>query len=1015
MTIIEAIAAYLAPAIAKAILKQWMKESPTAEGAGSALIDIIKSKTTDFFAQARARRQFEAIGEKVAENLLEIINIEWASVPENGRVAAIQTAGETLNKTDIKAELLLEHNLDPKILADYFLASNPSATNLFSSAETELYKRIIHDSSQYIVDIASQLPQFNERTFAEVLKKENQILDVAHQVLAEVQRIRKSSDQIDLEVARFEGDYRLAVLRNLDYLQLFGADLSPASARHRLSVAYVTLSVRQGSNAEETDLSEVEQPPEGQSKNDPGSPVSVNEVLAETNRLIVLGEAGSGKTTLLQWVAVRSAQKDFKGGLVDWNETIPFFIRLRQCSETGLPAPEDFPKFVSTVIAGSMPHGWVHEQLRSGRAVVLIDGLDELGQAMRDEVRDWLRELMNSYERVRFVVSSRPYAIEEGWMEAEGFVNAELLPMELPDINNFIDQWHEAVLEQLQEEEARAKMKPLAENLKLTMLRESQKRKLATNPLLCAMLCALNRDRQEQLPSDRIELYEACIHMLVERRDIERKVDLRDYPALGYRQKLSLLQDMAYWLIKNNYSMVLLPKVEERLNQKLAVMDNLGDGVSGQSVLKLFIERSGILREPVKDNIDFTHRTFQEFLAAKALLNEGDFGLLVNHAHEEQWREVVILAAGLARTNEREELINGLLERGDSDASLRHQLYLLAVACLETSVELNRGIRQKLIQRLTELIPPKKMGEAKLLASAGDLAIAYLSKRGRYYSTQAAACIRTLSLIGGEEALAAIETYASDGRLAVENEIMRAWDSFDRAEYAKRILRNRTGLFLNRTSTLEGFQHLPQLTQLSIDNLWQVEDFSPLTYLVNLTYLSLTGSWRLADLGMIENLTQLETLGISTFNSLKDISAIGNLTNLSRLTMSTINNIEDLTPIAKLINLMQLNLFFMPAQDLNFISGLTNLKELLIVRCFSVKDISALATCNNLQLIIINNCPLIKDLRPLSSLNQIRTIQIIKDPNATLLVPEELQDKVSIIEDPRLKFYTSDNSEDIAF
>ena len=223
---------------------------------------------------------------------------------------------------------------------------------------------------------------------------------------------------------------------------------------------------------------------------------------------------------------MRSAQKDFIGNLVGWNETTPFFIRLRQCADTGLPAPEDFPKFVSTIVAGAMPRGWVHEQLKSGRAVVLIDGLDELGRSMRAKVRSWLRELTKTYEGVKYVISSRPYAIEEDWMQAEGFTSAELLPMELPDINSFIDQWHEAVREQLQDEEAKSKMTPLGNNLKDTVRDKAQIRKLSTNPLLCAMLCALNRDRQEQLPSDRIELYEACFRMLVDRRDVERGVDL---------------------------------------------------------------------------------------------------------------------------------------------------------------------------------------------------------------------------------------------------------------------------------------------------------------------------------------------------------------------------------------------------------------------------------------------------------------------------------------------------------
>ena len=45
------------------------------------------------------------------------------------------------------------------------------------------------------------------------------------------------------EAVHFELEYRRAVLCNLDTLQLFGTDVTISSRRHRLSVAYVMLSV----------------------------------------------------------------------------------------------------------------------------------------------------------------------------------------------------------------------------------------------------------------------------------------------------------------------------------------------------------------------------------------------------------------------------------------------------------------------------------------------------------------------------------------------------------------------------------------------------------------------------------------------------------------------------------------------------------------------------------------------------------------------------------------------------
>src|SRR5258707_4616707 len=155
----------------------------------------------------------------------------------------------------------------------------------------------------------------------------------------------------------------------------------------------------------------------------------------------------------------------------------------------------------------------------------------------------------------------RPHAVEEERMIHEGFSSAELQPMELPEIDAFIDNWHRAVREELHEEEEKTELQFLAKQLKEEVRHSRSKRNLATNPLLCAMLCALNRDRRQQLPSDRIELYEACISLLLERRDKERRVDLSEYPALNYRQKRLLLEDLAYWMIKNNLSETTLDQV----------------------------------------------------------------------------------------------------------------------------------------------------------------------------------------------------------------------------------------------------------------------------------------------------------------------------------------------------------------------------------------------------------------------------------------------------------------------
>jgi hypothetical protein len=659
MTPLEtAVTIELGAAIAKSILKLWLKDSALGQDIASSLIDLLKSRTSDVRAQRRGHRQLEIIGEKVGESLLPMFEIEGARLDEGGRIAVAREVARAFSTSKLSSKLLAERNLEPTKLAKYVIDAHPypQALLYFSAAEAALYQRIIEESCVCIVDIASQLPTFTEHTFSEILKREDQLITRTDQILQEIRRVREQLNP-KAEAGRFEIDYRLAVARNLDELQLVGADVSLANRRHRLSVAYITLSVEQKLFSPESrysPLTAAVNPLEDPQDELGRDIVSVDKALKSSRRLLIRGLAGSGKTTLLQWIAVRSATKSFEGYLSDWNDTISFFIRLRQCVQSGLPRPEAFPGLVAPAIADTMPKGWVHTILKSGRAILLIDGVDEVPTIQREDLYIWLKELVETYPQTRFIITSRPHAADESWMDHEEFSNAELQAMELSDIYSFIDHWHKAVREELQDDEERAELEPLAEHLKEDVRHNRSVRNLATNPLLCAMLCALNRDRRRQLPTDRIELYEACCYLLLERRDKERRIELTDYPALNYRQKRLLLEDLAYWMIKNEWSEVALQLVEERFTRKLKEMQGTPQDVSGSGLRRLFVERAGIIREPVVGQIDFAHRTFQEFLAAKASCDEMDTGILVKNGHNYQWREVIIVASGLATKQMRE-------------------------------------------------------------------------------------------------------------------------------------------------------------------------------------------------------------------------------------------------------------------------------------------------------------------------------------------------------------------------
>jgi len=121
MPLLETVTIEVGAAVAKSILKLWVKDSTLGEDISSSLIDLFKSRTSDALAQRRGQRQFETIGEKVGESLLPLFQSEGASLDEGDRTAVALAVAEAFNKSKLSSSLLAKYNLEPTELAKHVL------------------------------------------------------------------------------------------------------------------------------------------------------------------------------------------------------------------------------------------------------------------------------------------------------------------------------------------------------------------------------------------------------------------------------------------------------------------------------------------------------------------------------------------------------------------------------------------------------------------------------------------------------------------------------------------------------------------------------------------------------------------------------------------------------------------------------------------------------------------------------------------------------------------------------
>jgi len=786
-------------------------------------------------AQHVARHRFRGRGDQIttaraarmmkgsADRLAGALRHELAGVPEHEWHAAVAAVRDSVAAvTPLGLDEALDLELRPERLETYIRSRTGAIRRAaaFSAAGESAYDRVLAATCREIVKMVVNLPGFTAA------------LQVA--AFQEMRDLRRTVEQLagppedpagpDPDHAAFERRYLDHVVGTLGRLELFGVSRGRTPRTHSFDQAYVSLAVaRSGHRLPGDDDDELT-----------GAGVDVTNALHDHRRILLRGGAGAGKTTLLRWLAVsaaRASSDDRTAG----RRPVPFFIPLRQFAHRDLPPPEGLPEAVTRVIAAEMPSTWAAQLFRDGRALLLVDGVDELEPERRRGAREWLEQIVTAYDDVRVVVSARPFAIGEDWLAASGFVTYDLLPLSAKGIDDFLVAWHDAAREEHTDDPSASEwldqcQRGLAEQLAARL----ELRRLAGSPLLCGLLCALHRERNMHLPRDRKGLYDAALDLLLVRWDETRGVRVDEWPALSKEEQIVLLQRFAYSLVKNHELVVSREDAAQRLGHAMRGLRT--QDVGAEPVLQRTLERTGLLREPNPDQVQFIHRTFRDHLAAKEAVDAGDLAFLVEQAHLDHWHDVVVNAVALARPRERDWLLRRLVDGNTAsraDPRVHDRLHLVAAACLEHADVLDTDEVRAMVQRAAaRLIPPATLDEAELLARAGPFVVDLLPGPAGLSSTQAACVVRTAAIIGGEGVLDKLAQFVpvvdgsgpdpgGAGRRAGESriidELLRAWRRSDDPDgYARTVLAEVD--FGDRTLEVRGWHRvrcLPHLTRLT--------------------------------------------------------------------------------------------------------------------------------------------------------------------------------------------------------
>ena len=325
-------------------------------------------------------------------------------------------------------------------------------------------------------------------------------------------------------------------------------------------------------------------------------------------------------------------------------------------------------------------------RLRTGEALVMFDGLDEVPHAgeRRKRLISCIDAFVKSFHKARFLVTCRPYAYEKAEWKLAGFAESHLANFDQGQIIRFIQQWYGHSPEFTADSATQR-----ADRLQRAVLGRDSLRKLGERPLLLSLIAYLDANRYE-LPERRADLYEKLLDLLIDEWEKARfkandsddalkceQHSLAEYLQIGQESIRLVLKRLAFQAHqKQDAGQTETADISagDLTTQLLRAAEAVGKcDVKPLRLCEYLRDRVGILYQrggatEMDAVYTFPHRSFQEYLAASYFRLEEDalfptaadfstwqeMAAHLGKTDPDRWREVIVLAGGInAQTNPR--------------------------------------------------------------------------------------------------------------------------------------------------------------------------------------------------------------------------------------------------------------------------------------------------------------------------------------------------------------------------
>jgi len=439
-------------------------------------------------------------------------------------------------------------------------------------------------------------------------------------------------------------------------------------------------------------------------------------------QIVILGQPGAGKSTLLDYLTLVFTGHINHPLRAQLKNPLPIFVRLHDLDAGSLLHLIESPINVGLK---KIPTGYFERHLNSGNCIVLLDGLDEvLDEETHKQVVNEILAFTNEYPDNWIIVTCR----EAGWNDQlPAFRKFHIQEFDRDGVHKFIRSWYREVTrteeinklgafpksDAIHDAEQKAYEVSLeqAENLQSALLKNEWFLRIARTPLILSLVTLVHKNRPTDLLKGRARLYRECLDILLDSWDKKRGV--ASPASLSLNEKLLVLKTIAFHYINNGLLEIDIDGLEELITPLLS---SLTKPDSAKNLIRQIYERSGVLVEQANGKYGFAHRALHDYLAASHIAEHNLDALLLSRTAEERWREVILIAIGLVKPNQRAEtLLKSLLAQSSENAAS----IALAGWSLAEDIQVEEGLRASVKRELLEQLElTKTSSDFALLSGA---------------------------------------------------------------------------------------------------------------------------------------------------------------------------------------------------------------------------------------------------------------------------------------------------------